>query len=151
MNACTRTREVEVRFDTGKESDELRRHVDTCSACREHLRFLESTRSVLRREAALANERQPINADRFIADLGNRLETEPRHLNPRWALVSAAAAACIVALSLLSIFAPTERAVEARSYVESAQTDIEGATTQTYHADDGTAIVWVNVPEGDMW
>lgn len=150
MNTCARIAEVEKWFDTGGGPDDLQRHIADCGACAEHLRFLESTRTAMKRTAAAVAER-PVNADRFLTDFRERVQDRPQRLGPRWGLVSAAAAALIVALSLLSIFTPEQGAVDARSYVDSAQTEIEGATAETYHSEDGTAIVWVNVPEGDMW
>lgn len=151
MNTCVRAADLERWFDTGRGPADMPDHLNACADCAQHLKFLETTRTAMRRRAETRTE-QPVNADRFLVDLRERIETEPRRLSPKWGLLSAAAAACLVALSLLSIFTPSDNgAVDARSYVESASTEIEGATTETYHSDDGTAIVWVNVPEGDMW
>ncbi len=150
MNACDRFKEVETWFDTQTDSPLLEEHLAACSACRDHVAFLRTTRTAMRRVAETAGEHK-IDAERFLTDYRERVEAAPRGFSPRWALVSAAGAAFLVAISLMSIVSPGNNAVDARSYVDSAQSDIEGATTETYHADDGTAIVWVNVPEGDMW
>lgn len=151
MNSCARMRDVEVWFDESRAPQDLHQHMAKCQACREHLRFLEAARPVFRTVAEAASDR-PVNVERFLTDFRERREqSQPIRFSPRWAFVSAAAAAFLVAMSLMSIFTPEDRAVDARSYVDSATSEIEGATTQTYHSDDGTAIVWVNVPEGDMW
>lgn len=150
MKTCARTRNVEKWFDTGHEQDELQGHIAGCSTCRDHLRFLEATHTSMKQRATAVTE-HPVNPDRFLTDFRERVQTQPRRLSPRWGLISAAAAACLVALSLLSILTPEPKAVDARSYVDSARTEIEGATAETYHSEDGTAVVWVNVPEGDMW
>ena len=41
--------------------------------------------------------------------------------------------------------------VEAQCVVESFTTEIGGATATSFVSGDGTATVWVNVPDGDMW
>lgn len=150
MKTCMRINEVEKWFDTGIDPAGVAEHVERCAACRHHLTFLESTRAALQQHAAVIADRT-VNAERFLTDFRERAQTPSRHMNPRWGLLSAAAAAFLVAASLFSIFAPENGPVDARSYVESARTEIEGATAETYHAADGTPIVWVNVPEGDMW
>ena len=150
MKTCGRMKDVETWFDTGAASNELQTHVNSCSICSEHLAFLKTTRAALRQMTDAATEHK-LDVERFLTDYRDRKAEPVWGVPSRWGLVSAAAAACLVALSLLSIFTPDERSVDARSYVESVRSDVEGVTATTYHSDDGTAIVWVNVPEGDMW
>jgi anti-sigma factor RsiW len=151
MNSCNNMHRVETWFDSGAPmSEELSQHLESCNACSGHLAFLESTRNAFQTRAERIREHQ-LHADRFLQDFRDRNSAPERSLNPRWALASLVAASFIAALALMSIVTPAKAPVEARSLVESTSTDVEGATTETYHADDGTAIVWVNVPEGDMW
>lgn len=151
MKHCPHQLELESWFD-GQPADPaaLRAHLEECAACQTHLKFLELTRERLNERARELSGRAP-DPERFIAELRERTAAPSPFRGARWALLSLAAAAFIVAVSVFSMVTPQSRTAEARSTVQSAATDIEGATTETYHADDGTAIVWVNVPEGDLW
>ena len=62
-----------------------------------------------------------------------------------------AAEAVVVAVSLLSIFSAGPDAIEATTEIQELSTDIDGATTDAKVDEDGTATVWINLPEGDLW
>lgn len=147
MEHCEREQEVQAMLDGHTaESDELRAHLAECAFCREHAEAIQSVRQMMtgvqQGEAPDFDEVWP-GIRQGIAKAKSRSNTV--------AWLSAAAAACLIALSLLSLFAPGNSSASAKSYVDTVRTDIQGATTETVHEDDGTAIVWVNVPEGDMW
>ena len=68
----------------------------------------------------------------------------------RWAILSISTAAIIVAVSIVSIVFnfSGDPMQPVRAEVEQVSTDIDGATATFKYDDDGTATVWVNVPEG---
>ena len=68
-----------------------------------------------------------------------------------WAVASLATAALVAAVSITILVSDGGAPVEARTEVESYGTEIEGATATTFYSEDGTATVWLNVPDGDMW
>lgn len=89
----------------------------------------------------------------FLAGIREEAQGEP--IAPRWpglwAYASVAAAAVVVALSTLFIVAGPPGEVAAQSEVQSYSSEIEGATVDAYTSDDGTAVVWINAPEADVW
>ncbi|MDZ4861740.1 MAG: hypothetical protein SGI88_22425 [Candidatus Hydrogenedentes bacterium] len=69
-----------------------------------------------------------------------------------WAALSLVTAALVAAISLFVIF-ETNNIVQPPtvSAVESATTDISGATVTSGTAEDGTAVVWVDAGQVEMW
>lgn len=148
---CTFGERVERWFDGElADGDGIRAHLAVCPACTEHLATLERMRAgFAARKAVPAITDVQMNA--FLNELRDRVETAPVARPLRfWTMLSAAAAAIVVVVSLFSIVQPAPKPIEA-TVIERRSTDIEGATTSVSVSDDGTTTVWVNVPEGDMW
>ena len=151
MKSCRYEKDLERWFDGELvDAGEMDSHVEQCTVCTDALEGLRKTREAVRAVAA-REEISDAQFPAFMDGLRRQLE-EPRHRPGRlWAFVSIAAAACIVAVSTLFMFSQGPTPVAAQSVIEDASTEIDGATTSAYYSDDGTATVWVNVPEGDMW
>lgn len=146
---CTFGERVERWFDGElAEGEQIRVHLAICPACREHLALLERMRGAIQAQETpvLADAQMPA----FLHELRGRVEQKPARSFNLWAMVSACAAALIVSISLLSIFSTGPQPIEA-TVIEEVSTDIQGATTESTVSDDGTATVWVNLPEGDLW
>ena len=56
-----------------------------------------------------------------------------------------------MAVSTFVVFSGEAKPVEAKTEVQHAETELEGATTTVNYSESGPATVWLNVPEGDMW
>ena len=151
MKTCRYEKDVERWFDGELDgAAAIQAHVDTCAACAETLELLRLTRQGVRAVSAeheIADEHLPA----YLDALRRRVEEPKRSYAGLWAFASIAAAALIVSFSTLVMFSDGPAPVEARTVIEDASTEIDGATTSSYYSDDGTATVWVNVPEGDMW
>ncbi len=146
---CTFGERVERWFDGElAEGETVRVHLAICPACRDHLALLERTRAAIHAMPAPALDDAQMPA--FLHDLRTRVEQKPARSFNLWAMMSAAAAAVVVAVSLLSIFSTGPQPIEA-TVIEEVSTDIQGATTESAVSDDGTATIWINVPEGDLW
>lgn len=151
MKNCPQEVNVERMFDGAEiDSAPLRAHLDTCPSCRAHLTGLERMRAgFTARQAApeIADAQLPA----FLRQLQDRVEAAPAARPYRiWAMLSGAAAALVVTVSVISIVSTGPKPIEA-TVIEQRSTEIQGATTAVTVADDGTTTVWVHVPEGDMW
>ncbi len=150
MARC-RFEQTVARWFDGESVDEteVRAHLDACAHCRAYLVNLERMHTGAQ-EAATAVQITDSQFNRFLQELEEGVHRKrPRRVG-LWAMASVAAAAIVVALSVLSIFSTGPKPIEA-TVIEEAHTEIDGATTESYVSDDGTATVWVNVPEGDLW
>jgi len=146
---CTFAERVEQWFDGElAEGEQIRVHLAICPACRDHLDLLERMRATIQTQLAptLADAQMPA----FLKDLRERTERKPARAWNLWAMLSATAAALIVAISMMTVFTPGQKPIEA-TVIEEVSTDIQGATTESTVSDDGTATIWVNLPEGDLW
>lgn len=150
MATCRYEQKVARWFD-GEPVDEnrVRTHLDACGHCRSYLVDLERLHTGAK-QAAADIQMTEAQLDRFLHELEQGLHRKrPRRVG-LWAMASVAAAAIVVALSVLSIFSTGPKPIEA-TVIEEAHTEIDGATTESFVSDDGTATIWVNVPEGDLW
>ena len=151
MKTCKQIQTIERWFDGESVNLDVESHLKDCAACTEHWAFLKQTR-----ERVHALREQPtITEDQFSAYMRGIHDgtdrPQQRRISAGWTWLSACAAAVIVAVSLLSIFSTGPQPVDARSTVEETSSEIDGATMQSYDEADGTATVWVSLPEGDMW
>jgi anti-sigma factor RsiW len=153
MAACTFEPTVERWFD-GEAVDEaaVRAHLDACDGCRTYADRLKQIRSGLTAARAEAPTIDEAQVPAFLRELEKRVQAEPPRRHVSWfAFASVAAAAVVVAVSVMTLI-PTNgpKQIEATE-IEETSTEIDGATTETTISDDGTATVWVNLPEGDLW
>ncbi len=150
MKSCPQEINVERIFDGAADSAALRSHLDACPSCRAYLAGLERMRAgfaVRKAAPEIADAQLPA----FLRQLQDRVEAAPAARPVRlWAMFSAATAALVVTVSVLSIVSTGPKPIEA-TVIEERSTEIQGATTAVTVADDGTTTVWVHVPEGDMW
>jgi anti-sigma factor RsiW len=151
MKTCPQEINVERWFDgAAMDAAAVQSHLDGCLACRAYLAGLEHLRAGFAVRKAVP-EIGDAQLPAFLRQLQDRVETAPAARPLRfWTMVSAAAAALVVTVSVLSIVSTGPKPIEA-TVVEQRSTEIQGATTTVSVADDGTTTVWVNVPEGDMW
>lgn len=151
MKTCPFEERVE-RWVDGEESDPalVERHVRECATCADHVHELEAMRGLLKvpgEVVEIADAQMPA----FLEGIGSGIERSPRRHTGLWAMASLCAAALIVAVSFVLLASDGPTPVQAHTIVESLSTDIDGATTTSYHDDTGTTTVWINVPDGDMW
>ncbi|MBI5090867.1 MAG: hypothetical protein HZB26_00310 [Candidatus Hydrogenedentes bacterium] len=152
MGKCEWNSRVERWFDGAETADtEISTHLETCGVCTAYLSMLKR----LRGGAAAVAKREEIRDPQFHAfmeGIRNRVEGAPagRRLG-WWTLSSVAAAALIVAIFTFMVVTGGPAAVRAQTTVESASTDLDGATAEVYSSENGTATVWVNIPRGDVW
>lgn len=151
MNTCRYERDLERWFDGEYEGSEaIESHVEECAVCSNVLERMRLTRQAVRS----VSERHEISDGQvpaFLTELRGRVERPRQSYAGVWAFASIAAAALVVSISTLVMFSEGPAPVEARTVIEEVTTEIDGATTSSYYSEDGTATVWVNVPEGDMW
>lgn len=152
MHKCRWTRQVERWFDgESRQPRDVAQHIDGCPACQAYARRLE----LFRAGAQAVAVRQEIASPQFPAFLeGIRegIEQPRRRHTGVWALASLMAASLIVAISLFAVFTGGPDPVGAEhTVVESASTEMEGATVEMQNSTDGSrAIVWVHRPGKDV-
>ena len=150
MAMCPWQKRVERWVDNeATDAEAVARHVDACEACAKHARNLRAVRESLRAvetEAAIHDHQFPA----FLAGVRDSIERPSRRSGGVWALASLSAAALIVAVALFAMFSNGPQPAVATTEVESVATDIQGATVDSYASDNGSAVVWVNIPDGDI-
>ncbi len=114
-----------------------------------YLEYLQRTRSAV---ASIA-ESPGIGDARmgeFLRGIRDEIESPRRGWSGMWALASAAAAAVVVAISIMFIVIGGPSPAQANT-VDAVGSEISGATTSVDYESDGTATVWVTLPESDLW
>ena len=149
MSTCQYLKRVERWFDGEMaESQDFEKHLAGCPLCAARLEELKALRAAV--DAVKAREEI---GDAQFPSFMQRIEEEIQPLKRRlvrfWVLASAAAAAVVVAFSLISIVSPGPEPLQAVS-IEESSTDIDGATTESVYVNEETAMVWINLPDGDM-
>jgi anti-sigma factor RsiW len=150
MNNCRWTIKVEAWFDgEAPEPGAIERHVDQCAVCAAHVARLRKLRGFAREAAAPAAIADP-QFPAFMDGIRERIEA-PRRRHGFWTLASLTATAMIVAFAafLMMTWSTPKGAFATR--VESYSTELEGATVQAYSSDDGTALVYISLPEEKNW
>ena len=89
----------------------------------------------------------------FLEGIRERAKGEPvaARWPGLWAYASFATAAVVIAMSTMFIVAGGPVEVAAQSEVQTYSSEIEGAEIDAYTSDNGTAVVWINAPEADVW
>ena len=152
MGTCRFQRKAERWFDgESNNRHEVERHVAECPDCAAWLEMLRETRAGV--ESVLGQvEISDAQLPAFLEGIREQIQGPRRRARTGlWALASVTAAALVVAISMMTIFSDGPAPVQAQTIVEQCSTELDGATTTSYYSEDGTATVWVNVPEGDMW
>ena len=149
MGICEYQERVERWLDGEcADNDGVEKHLAACPSCRTYAeqtqRMREGVRAVSER-AAIADAQFPS----FYEAIREGVNRPPRRYG-RWAILSITTAAIIVAISIVSILFnfSGDPMQPVRAEVEQVSTEIDGATATFKYDDDGTATVWVNVPEG---
>ena len=153
MKSCRFEKNVEQWFDG--ESDDagaVEHHLTQCTACAEYVQILRYTREGA---LAMAGSRPRISDTQwpsFVSGIREEIETQQNRYNRGWwAMLSLVSASLVVATSVFYMITGPQKPAVAETTIESYSTEIDGATTQSFYTDNGTATVWVNLPEGDMW
>ncbi len=149
MSTCRYLERVERWFDGEMaESQDLEKHVAGCSPCAARLEELKTLRAAV--DSARAREEiGDAQFPSFMQRIEEEIQSPKRRPVGLWALASVAAAAVVVAFSLLSIVSPGPEPLQAVS-IEESSTDIDGATTESVYVNEETTMVWINLPDGDM-
>jgi anti-sigma factor RsiW len=151
--SCRYTSYVEQCFDGhAEETEQLRRHIEGCPACKGTLATLS-----LLRNACPKPDPAEVNAAQFPAFYRGIMEgvsAPQRRYGRVLTALSLAAAALIVAVSCFVIFTELTEGparVDA-TVVESCSSELEGATVTTYDDSKGeVTTVWVTVAREDVW
>ena len=110
--------------------------------------------SRLRDGAQLAAAETPVIEDTQFSAFMAGIQAEITQPAPRrfhlWTTVSFALAALVIVVALLSIFYPGPGTVKANT-VESATTELNGATVDWYDNKEGVTTVWVKTSGADVW
>ena len=144
---CTKQRDVERWFDGELTDASIESHIDSCASCREHVEFLTVCRGAVESlgDAPVISDAQ---MPAFLEGIREEVASTPsRSFRGLWAMASMAAAAVIVAVSMMTITSDGPEPVAADSIVETVSTEIDGASVELFKTDDDTQTVWVNVPE----
>jgi hypothetical protein len=88
----------------------------------------------------------------FMQGIREGVEAAPEPRRGFWAALSLVTAAMVAAISIFVIF-ETNNIVQPPtvSAVESASTDISGATVTSGTSKDGSAVVWLDAGQVEMW
>jgi len=151
MKSCHWFIEVE-RLQDGESAnpEATRRHMEQCSVCREYDAVLNEMRAA----AAARPAPGEIDANQFAAfmrGIQDGIDAAPaRRYGRIWAVISLAAAALVVAISMFVVLDKGAAPVDA-TVVESCSSELEGATITTYDTADGVTTVWITVTQEDVW
>lgn len=154
MRECRWTSKVEAHFDGEARytSPDVLDHLKTCAACSAYYEALDAMRSGVL-ASVQAPEIRDSQFDAFLDGVRQGMDVPAAHRRPVWAMFSLAAAAIVIALATFLIvtdFNGPTRNVEA-TVVESAYSELQGATVDVQVEQDGGATVWVNNAPDDIW
>lgn len=120
----------------------------------EYLAGLEYLRTGVRAVSAIP-EISDAQFSAFMSGIREGIEVQATPRRGLWAAFSLVAAALVVSISVFVIWESSNvvqpPVVNADSVVESATTDISGATVNSGTSDDGNAVVWVDAKSKDLW
>lgn len=113
--------------------------------------YLEGLRQVHEGIEAVAEDQRIEDAQlpAFMAGIRDGAQRRAPAMRRMMALASVPTAALIVAVSMYAVFRGAG-GDDARTVVEAATTEIEGAQVELYYSDDGTATAWVTRPDKDL-
>lgn len=154
MRECRWTSKVEAHFDGEAQhaSADVLDHLQNCAACADYCKTLDAIRTGAQ-SIALAPEISDAQFDAFLDGVREGLDAPATRRRPLWAMFSLAAAAIIIALAtflVITDFNGPSRNVEA-TVVESAYSELQGATVDVEIEQNGGATVWVNNAPNDIW
>lgn len=149
MGTCKHQEQVERWLDGEcTDTNGVEKHLTACPSCRSYAEQAKRMREGVR----AVSEQATIDDAQFPAFYEAIREgvNHPSRRPARWAILSITTAAIIVAISIVSIAFnfSGDPMQPVRAEVEQVSTEIDGATATFNYDDDGTATVWVNVPEG---
>jgi anti-sigma factor RsiW len=152
MRECRWSKRVERWYDgESHEPETVAEHVHECPACAALLKRMKLFREGIRAVAVRAEIADP-QLSAFTQGIHEGLQRPVPRRTGLWTVLSLSAAALIVAISLFAVFtggpAP---AVAQHTVVESASTEVEGATVKTQNSTDNKrAVIWVHRPQKDV-
>lgn len=149
MSTCQYLERIERWFDGEMAgSQDFEKHLAGCPLCDARLEELKTLRDAvdsLRAREEISDAQFPS----FMQSIEERIQPPKRRPVGLWALASVAVAAVVVAFSLISVVSPGPEPLQAVT-IEESSTDIDGATTESVYVNEETAMVWINLPDGDM-
>lgn len=154
MRECRWTYRVGAHFDGEAQhaAPKVLDHLKRCAACAAYFNALHALRSGAA-ASAHAPEISDAQFNAFLDGVREGLAAPAPRKRPVWAMFSLAAAAIAIALATFLIvtdFNGPSRNVEA-TVVESAYSELQGATVDVQVEQDGGATVWVNNAPDDIW
>lgn len=151
MGKCRQMASIERWLDGElPESDAIKRHLSECPQCGAYSERL----GVLRRgvqTVAMHEEIRDSQFPAFMEGVRARIDASRRRSTGIWALASVGAAALIVAGSIFVVITGGPSEVGAQTVVLEASTQLEGWRANAYTSENGTATVWVDEAEEDLW
>jgi len=152
MDACRWMKQIEAYADgeSGEQAQAIEAHVGACRICADYLaqlrRIRDGVSAVARRETI-----QDAQFPAFMRGIREGIELPaPAYRRGAFAILSFGMAALIVAVAAFAVLSGGPAPVKATE-VESAYTDLEGATLNTYNSEDGVTTIWVTVGKDDVW
>jgi anti-sigma factor RsiW len=152
MRECRWSMKVERWVDgEARDPDAVARHVEECPACTATVKRMQAFRHGIQ-AVAVREAIAPSQLPAFLDGIREGIDRPARRRTGLWAVLSLSAASLIVAVSLFAVFTGgPEPVVAEHTVVESATTEVEGATVKTQDSTDNTrAIVWVHRPQKDV-
>lgn len=147
MNTCRWIKETQ-RWCDGEavDTEAVERHVAECAVCASHAEAIR----VMRGGVQAAATREIISDAQFPAFMeGIREHIRPdRPLRRGWRALTSLSATAALVVALIGFFLLTGGPQDVQAVeIELYETELEGATVTSYYSEDGTATVWVTMPE----
>ena len=148
MKSCTWFKRVEVFLD-GESGDAraIEAHLADCTLCVAHRDSLLQWRAALHREAPVLTDAQ---FPAFMEGISAGIQQHQPRTRGFWALTSLVTAALVIALATFSIFGGSTPEPVRANEVESATSEIDGATVQIGNSGGGVTTIWISITEDDV-
>jgi len=148
MKTCSWFERVEALIDGESRNEHaVEAHLSDCATCIAHRDHLLRLRSALRGDVPKLSEQQ---FPAFYDGIRSGISQSPPRSRGIWALSSLAAAALVIAVATFSIFSGSVPEPVRANEVESASTEIEGATVEWSDSGGGVTTIWISVSEDDL-
>lgn len=148
MKTCSWFERVEALVDgESRDGSAVEAHLSGCADCAAHRDHLLQLRAVVRGVAPILSDQQ---FPAFMDGIRSGISQSPPRSRGIWALTSLAAAALVIAVATFSIFNGSIPEPVRANEVESASTEIEGATVEWSDSGGGVTTIWISVSEDDL-
>jgi anti-sigma factor RsiW len=150
MQTCRWLQRVEAGFDgETPASTAVEKHLQECAVCTQHLETLQRVRGGVQARTQSTPTISDTQFPHFMQGIRTNIERPARRPMGLWAALSLTTAALLVALAAFSMFYGGPEKVRATE-IESASTELQGASVDWYDTKEGVTTVWVNVAKEDI-